>query len=51
MENKRLGGWLVLLGFQLIGTVLVSIYSLTQYFHLISSSDWKTYRQLDSMNG
>lgn len=51
MENKRLGGWLILLGFQLIGTVFISMYSLNQYFNLILSSYWKTYRQNDLMNG
>lgn len=51
MENKRLGGWLILLGFQLIGTVFISMYSLNQYFKFILSSDWKTYRQLDLMDG
>lgn len=51
MEYKRLGGWLVFLGFQLIGTLLISIYSLTQYFDLVLSSDWKTYRQHELMNG
>ena len=48
MEHKKIGGWLILIGFQLIVTILISIYVLLQYKDLLKSEDWITLKQLDS---
>ena len=48
MIDKKIGGWLILLGFQLIATILISIYMLTQYYDLFRSEDWIALKQLNN---